>query len=189
MSTQNISSAIGALDVQEINCAEPLTEIVSCHYGEVKGYLYKKVGCMEEATDLTQEVFFRFIRKKEASKFDSPKPFLFKIAANLLKDRARRRYTRRVDWHVSIHDIDLASTAPDQFRALESKNRLRKLERAILRLPTKCRHVFVLHRFEDMTYSQIADHFGISESMVEKHIAKALMRCRVALAEPRESNS
>ena len=44
----------------------------------------------------------------------------------------------------------------------------------IMALPERTRDVFLLHRFEEMTYSDISQHFGISLSAVEKHMIKAL---------------
>ena len=41
-------------------------------------------------------------------------------------------------------------------------------------LPQKCRLVFSLSRFEDMSYSEIADNLGISVKTVENQISKAL---------------
>ena len=46
----------------------------------------------------------------------------------------------------------------------------------ILALPERTRDVFMLHRFEQMSYPEIARAFGISVSAVEKHIIKALRR-------------
>ncbi|MBN9318276.1 MAG: sigma-70 family RNA polymerase sigma factor, partial [Caulobacterales bacterium] len=52
-----------------------------------------------------------------------------------------------------------------------------KLDRALAvlqRLPARTRQIFILHRFEDMTYPRIAASLGISKSAVEKHMIRAL---------------
>jgi len=52
---------------------------------------------------------------------------------------------------------------------------------AVLRLPPRCREVYLLNRIEDMSYTEIARHCGISVKAVEKHIGKALSLLRVHL--------
>ena len=50
---------------------------------------------------------------------------------------------------------------------------------AVIRaLPPKTRDAFLLHRFEALTYRQIAGRLGVSVSMVEKHIAEALRQLK-----------
>jgi RNA polymerase sigma-70 factor (ECF subfamily) len=47
-------------------------------------------------------------------------------------------------------------------------------------LPPRTRDAFLLHRFEDQTYGQIAKRLGVSVSMVEKHIAEALRQLKIS---------
>ena len=48
------------------------------------------------------------------------------------------------------------------------------LERALHELPERTRVVFALHRFEEMSYAQIARRLQVSVSAIEKHMIKAL---------------
>ena len=57
------------------------------------------------------------------------------------------------------------------------------LEKAIGRLPPKCREVFVLSRFSNMTYKQIAASLNISVKTVENQLGKALKIMRLFLKE------
>ena len=49
-------------------------------------------------------------------------------------------------------------------------------------LPERCREVFLLHRVESLSYSQIAARCGISVSAVEKNIARACLLLGAAIA-------
>ena len=51
---------------------------------------------------------------------------------------------------------------------------LKKLERAMLKLPRSTREIFLAHRLDDMSYLEIADRTGLTIRQVERHMAKAL---------------
>ncbi len=159
---------------------EQISELVSRNWAAIQGYIYQKIGCQDESKDLTQEVFYRFTRKNETSKFLFPKALLYKIAGNLLLDRLRRRQVRDADQHISFEDKILSRTE-DPARIVDARQELEILEEVIKRLPKRCREVFVLSRFSNMTNRNIADHLGISLGVVEKQISKALLRCRKEL--------
>lgn len=57
---------------------------------------------------------------------------------------------------------------------------IRRAEKAIARLPDLTREVFLLHRFEDMRYEQIARRLDIGVKDVEDHVAAALVAVRRA---------
>lgn len=62
---------------------------------------------------------------------------------------------------------------------------LKKLERAMLKLPQSTREIFLAHRLDDMTYQEIADRTGLTARQVERHMAKAIYRlCRELDDEP-----
>lgn len=57
---------------------------------------------------------------------------------------------------------------------------IRRVERAIARLPTRTREVFLMHRFDDLGYDRIAHRLGISEKAVEQEIVRVLRAIRKA---------
>lgn len=144
----------------------------------LKKYFFHKTRSREEANDLTQEAFYRFIRIKDSGKLSKPRAYLFRIATNLLRDGVRRDRARKRDFHVSLEAEAIADTIADPERVVGAKMAVDRLLAAVANLPPKCRRVFVLNRFEGMTYVEIAEHLGISEAMVAKHIRSALVRCR-----------
>ena len=66
---------------------------------------------------------------------------------------------------------------------LENKELKAEITRAIDELPEKCREVFMLSRFENKKYQEIADKLQISIKTVEAQMSKALQHMRIRLAE------
>jgi RNA polymerase sigma-70 factor (ECF subfamily) len=127
----------------------------------------------DDAHDLVQEAFFRLTRlRAQICGLDRPQAYLRRIAANLLKDRAKAAARCSASLHVVADDEAL--TALDQHKLLESRDMLRRLEAAMLRLRPKTREIFVAHRVEGLTYAEIAQRTGLSIKGVEKQMSKAL---------------
>lgn len=57
---------------------------------------------------------------------------------------------------------------------------IRRVERAIALLPTRTREVFLMHRFDDLSYDRIAHRLDISERAVEREMVKVLRAIRKA---------
>jgi RNA polymerase sigma-70 factor (ECF subfamily) len=113
------------------------------------------------------------LARKLDSSVDNVDAYLFTVARNALA-----RYLKGSDRRAGSSDeLTLALVAdesPSQDRELIGKIRLGAALDVIKAMPDRRRNIFVLHRFEEMTYNEIARHMGISVSAVEKHIMAAL---------------
>ena len=67
---------------------------------------------------------------------------------------------------------------PDAEAVAAARERICILIEAVNELPPRCREVFLLSRFDDLSNGQIAERLGISRNMVEKHVIKAMVHCR-----------
>jgi len=149
------------------------------HHAALVQYLHRRVGNDADARDIAQETYLRVLRYRENQDLDSLKALLFRIATNLVVMRARTaRAQRWVDHRPLDEELVLPSNEPSQERRLAAEQQLDCLMEVINRLPSKCQQAFVLSRFHDMSYPEIAKRCGISIKMVEKHITKALSICR-----------
>ncbi len=144
-------------------------------------FFERRVKSREDAEELTQEVFVRLLRRPDIEHVANIEGFVFITAANLLKDYYRGRTRRGASRTESIDGVDLESPAPNPRKIVEDRAELRVLLKAIEELSPKCRAVFVLHRLEEIPHAEIARRMGISVSMVEKHIAAALVQLRKRL--------
>ncbi len=137
-------------------------------------YFLRQGLSVSDANDCVQDVFTRVIRKGDVGNLDNPQGYIFTIANNLLKDRARRKRTRKDDKHIEVDDTLLFCDRPSQARILAGRQELALVKKAIMKMPPKVRRVFILNRFEGLKYREIADVLGISISAVEKHMMTAL---------------
>ena len=107
-------------------------------------------------------------------------------AANLLRDRFRRERSHHTGLHDPLDDSlhELPSEEPGTDDVYASRERLERLLSALDELSPRCRQVFLLQRYEGMTYTAIARQLQVSVSAVEKHMMRALLHLQARLAEP-----
>jgi RNA polymerase sigma-70 factor (ECF subfamily) len=129
-----------------------------------------------DADDVAQEACVRALQVRRPEFVRDPVRYLLRIARNLTVDRARSRLREAalID-SLSVVDTGAGDTA-DPERILAGKQELRRALAAIGSLPPRCREAFILHRFKGFSYAAIARQMGVSTSMVEKHIAEAMLR-------------
>lgn len=148
-------------------------------------YLRHRISSEEDAEEAVQDSFMRLLRYQHSKPAFAWRFLLYRIAANVATDHARRAKSHCAVQHVQLDDFTMASSDPSQERVVSGQQELLLLRVAILELPPKCKQVFLLSRVHDMSYSQIARHCGISVKMVEKHIHKAVTHCLAKVDEGR----
>jgi RNA polymerase sigma-70 factor (ECF subfamily) len=161
----------------------PLEHLVTRYRKPLLGFFVRRVQDQSEAEEMTQEVFYRLAKRPDILSDNRIEGYIFEIAANLVRDRARRERTRNPLNQIPIEDIEVASDEPSVERTLEGRRRLRVLLDALSELSPKCRSIFLLHRYRGMPHTEIAARFGISVSAVEKHMSRALLHLKSAMRE------
>jgi RNA polymerase sigma-70 factor (ECF subfamily) len=141
--------------------------------------LARRVDC-EEADDVVQETFAKLAgaNTHASAPIACPEAFVTTAATNVLRDRARAAARR------ALQDYNLAcgpdAAAPDPQRLAESREALRAIDGALAGMNPRRRQIFLLHRFEQLTYAEVGEVVGMSEKGVKKQIAKALVELRRA---------
>ncbi|WP_192559993.1 RNA polymerase sigma factor [Pseudomonas allokribbensis] len=151
-------------------------------YGDILHYLRKRTDNPSDAADMTQDVFTQWLDYRDRAKVEQPRAFLFQMARNLLRDHWRRQKVRYIVQPTQDNDAEpLADEHHDPMAAAQRQQRLEQLKAVLGELSPRRREALVLHRFEGLSQAQIAERMGISLSMVEKHIAFALLHCKQRL--------
>ncbi len=151
-------------------------------YAEIRPRL-NRIGARRaiDGEDVGQDAAVRMLQVRDPATITDPLRYLYKVARNLFIDAERARGKERA---VIDRAADLETRADgkaDPERALAGKERLELALAVIEDFPPRCREAFRLHRFDGLSYVAIARQMGISPSMVEKHIAEAMLRLVRAL--------
>tara|TARA_R110002073_G_scaffold221977_1_gene382188 strand:- start:866 stop:1438 length:573 start_codon:yes stop_codon:yes gene_type:complete len=142
-------------------------------------------GCAAE--DLTQDLYVRLARFQDATELARTEFYLFKIASNLLKNKWRRDGVRRRNRHVEYNEA-LNNNPPQEIiqaatmaQIIDDRDQCRYFLGVLNGLNPVTRDVFLLARFEGMSYAEISDHTGVSTHMVKKHMSKAIAKVKAAM--------
>jgi|SRR5947209_15390615 len=160
----------------------------------VVNFLYRMVRNREQAEDLAQEVFIRVYRARAdyvpSAKFTT---WLFRIATNLalnsMRDTRHQRAEISLDAPVTIDAedgdervLDVAEQNPNIEQHLVEESRRKMIRHAIDKLPEKQRAAVLLHKYQDLDYSEIAKVLKCSESALKSLLFRAYEALRVELA-------
>ncbi|MYA17791.1 MAG: RNA polymerase sigma factor [Gammaproteobacteria bacterium] len=166
----------------------PLTEAFLASKAALGRYIATFFVQREEIEDTLQQAYTEALTAEieKGKRIDSPRAYLFRVARNIALNKKKRQRVVFIE-NVGVVDDSIVSSwlgaSGDLGDRQHSRDKLRALADAVRMLPPQCRRVFVMQRFEGLTYKEIAQRLGISTSTVEKHLAKALRRCTDHLAD------
>jgi RNA polymerase sigma-70 factor (ECF subfamily) len=129
--------------------------------------LTARLGSVDEAEDVIQEMWFRLERVPPGPIAD-PGAYLFRMAVNLATDRrlsAARRARREDAW---METQPHGGEYPDSERQLAASEELRQVEGILNAMPERMRRALILFRVEEQPQRTIAESLGITISGVEK---------------------
>ena len=154
----------------------------------VTHFLYRMVQEQAVSEELAQEVFLRVYRSRESyeatAKFTT---WLYRIATHLalnwLRDEKNERGQERLDRGAEDVPVrELPDRAPSVEQQMVQSVKVEEVRRAVAALPDKQRAAVLMHKYEEMEYSQIAKVLSCSESAVKSLLFRAYETLRVRLA-------
>jgi RNA polymerase sigma-70 factor (ECF subfamily) len=158
------------------------------HRCAVIHFLYRMVQNHAVAEELAQEVFLRVYRSRATyeptAKFTT---WLFRIATHLalnwLRDGKNERGQDRLDDTTDDMPVrQVSDRKPSVEQTMVHHVKVQEIRRAIASLPEKQRAAVLMHKYEEMEYSQIAKVLSCSESAVKSLLFRAYETLRARLA-------
>jgi RNA polymerase sigma-70 factor, ECF subfamily len=129
--------------------------------------------------DLLQTTFLSVIRAR--GRFDREarfKPWLYAIATNAARDFLRRHRAERLTSEAEPPAHEESTSTPEVDPGLE-----KAVERALRQLPESQRLAIVMHRFQNLTFAEIAESLDLTESAVKVRAHRGYQRLRELLRE------
>jgi RNA polymerase sigma-70 factor (ECF subfamily) len=176
---------------------ESFDRLVDVFASRVFGFILRMTGSHQDAEDLMQEVFLRVVRMIGAYRHDDRfEAWLFRIAANLVRDRARRarRAPRLVSAQASGDDAGRASSTMDELPGSPAPADARliraeefdALNAAMVSLTDAEREVIMLRHFGGLSFKEIAEVMGtpLGTALARAHRGLARLR-QIMAAEPK----
>jgi RNA polymerase sigma-70 factor (ECF subfamily) len=160
---------------------EALRLIFNRYYPRLLTEVYRIVGDEDTSKDLSQEVFVELWRRRENLEVHtSLGAYLRRAAMNRAINYLKT--SRRIVLEGADGLPDRADPSTQEIGRQEENESLEAaLHRAIEALPERCRAVFTLSRFGQLSHREIADQLGISIKTIENQITKAMKMLRDAL--------
>lgn len=151
------------------------------HYNDVFRFVYRMTLNKEAAKDLTQDTFLNFYESLDKlNPSIPPNYYLFRIAKNLtLNYLTRKELISSFDPDDEFY-INLFSENPENEYSLSFVED--DIQKAIQTLPNRCRAIFILSRYHNLSYQEIAETLEISIQTVKNQINKAISILRKKLS-------
>ena len=141
------------------------------------GYLVRQLGDHAEAEDAFHEAFMAVLReRRSARELQSFRAWIFQVAKNLCRNRARSRLRARRALEVQRRSVEQAASAVDD-DADDARHAPAALERAVATLPEPLAEVYAL-RASGLSYRDIARVLRIPLGTVKSRIHDLVSRLR-----------
>jgi RNA polymerase sigma-70 factor, ECF subfamily len=155
------------------------TEIIRAHQDRVWAVAYRFTQRRDDADDISQEAFIRLwnaaSRWEPAARLST---WLYRVVTNLCLD------FRRKQAHAPMAlTADMAEPAAAEAAPLEAQENIARVQRAVAALPERQRMAVILHRFEDLSYHEIARSTGWGEAAIESLLSRAYATLRQQLVD------
>lgn len=158
-------------------------------FGQLFIYAREYVLDSEVASEIVQDTFLKLWEIRKTIVPDTTlQSFLYRIARNnclnYLKNIKVQEKYRSLTYSQKIEiALNFGALNDSSAEKIISDELEKKINDTIESLPSKCKQIFLMSRFEEKKYREIANELSISEKTVENHILKALKVMRKHLSE------
>ncbi|MGQ0508225.1 MAG: RNA polymerase sigma factor [Myxococcaceae bacterium] len=182
-SLQAVADSDEALMQRFVEGEQPAFDALFARYSRpVHAFLARMVGNPALAEDLTQTTFLSVVRGR--GRFQSGarfRPWLYAIATNAARDALRRHRPEELTSHGALPSDAAAQEVPLRDPGLE-----KQVRKALDQLPEAHRTAILMHRFQNLSFAEIAEAMELTESAVKVRAHRGYERLRELLQEHRQ---
>ncbi len=173
-------------DGSAVICNLDLPTLLRQHDRWLRSVVYARVGEWEGVEDVMQEVALAAVKRQgtlpEPSRLA---PWLYRVAVRqslLYRRKAGRRRKLTAGYVEQVPPREHDASSADPLDWLVARERAQKVRATLDRLPRRDQEILLLKYADNLSYRQIAEHIGATESAVEARLHRARARLRAALA-------
>lgn len=150
-----------------------ISEIFNTFQQEIFRYVAARVRDREVALDITSDVFIKTYDFLEKNTIDTVRPFLYKVAKNLIIDHSRKRKSVSLDSLVDDHYLDVAEQATPK-----DINHQAMLARVLDTLSEKYQDILVKRYINELSLEEISQIYGVSLNNASVLCHRALVKAQ-----------
>lgn len=143
----------------------------------VFSFAHYSLHVREDAEDVTQEVFVKLWRNWEKIDHDKLNAWLMRVTHNAIIDHVRRQKSSsgRIDGYVDVEEL---TGERNEEAEIDAGLFRRHLSRAIRSLKDPFRSILVLRDIQGLSYAEIQETLGMSESQVKVYLHRSRRKLR-----------
>jgi RNA polymerase sigma factor (sigma-70 family) len=153
-----------------------LRQVIIGRYEQIRTRLTRSLGSREFAAEVLHETYLRLHRSDAIGVIHHPESYIFQIARNIAADmrRSERRRASQVEVLAGTLQPD---DVPDLSKEMEARLQVNVLKQALSDLSPRRRAILIAARIDGFSHDTIAQRFGISRTMVQKELRRAIGHC------------
>jgi len=143
-------------------------------FSAAKAALMKRGRSEQDADDFVQDAYIRVTCFARDNHVEHPEAYFMRTAINLSID-AHRIHASRGD-EVLLEDVVIIDPGPGVEDQILGQERMERMNICLARLNDRTREMVIAHRWEGLSYEEIARMHGLSVSTVHHHVGKAMLQ-------------
>jgi len=159
------------------------------HEGEVRRWLTRVLASHSDVDDIVQEIYCRVWRAEGIETIANPRAYFFQVAKNIVFDELRRAKVVRFTHLAEVDERKLTYLGPTPEQSAWSREELRHVLAMMDKLPTRCRTIFTMRKVEGLSLREISGRMGLSQTVVQNEVSRALKRLLKIIEEAERSGS
>ena len=154
-------------------------QLYNMYYKNLVIYCFGMTHRLALAEDIVQNTFVKIWENRKGISINSSlKSYLYRAVFNAFSSEYnRKKCENKILVQLKYETLNKVVGYDEELLT----EKLRLLDKAIEKLPKKCKTVFLLNKKQGYSYKEIAIHLNITEKAVEKHISRAICRIRILL--------